>query len=208
MIRPRRVVRLVTAPVLGAILTSAVVSGALAAEPADLAPFVVLERSHAGDGWQREDYVRFARGKLAGELVTATADPSAQVALDDPFTAGTALRQFSHNAGAKPAGGPSGRVGTLAGTFFWKAYRLPSAGEGCAAFDGGQAGASVTFGYVCRKGELSAAAVATFLDDLDPIGLAAQGVVTASARVDPADDPPGVPGWPFRLARHQQADER
>ena len=62
MIRLCRVVRFVAAPVLGATLASAVASGVLAAEPADLAPFVVLERSHVGDGWQREDYVRFARG--------------------------------------------------------------------------------------------------------------------------------------------------
>ena len=205
MARHARVASFTTPLALGALLAGATVPGARAAEPADLAPFAVLERARDADGWRREDYVRFTRGELTGELVTATADRSAEVTLDDPFTPATALRQLSHNAGAEPAGG-EGRVRTLAGTFFWRAYRLPAAGEGCAAFDGGGPDAPVTFGYVCRAGGLSPAAVATFLGDLDPAGLVSRGVATASARVDPADDPPGVPGWPFRLARHEPAD--
>ena len=208
MIRPRRVVRLVTAPVLGAIFASAVASGVLAAEPADLAPSSCSSGHTPGTGGSARTMSASRAAGLPGRWSRPLPTRTRRSRLTIPSPPARPGASSSHNAGAKTAGGPSGRVGTLAGTFFWRAYRLPAAGEGCAAFDGGQAGASVTFGYVCRKGELSAAAVATFLDDLDPIGLAAQGVVTASARVDPADDPTGVPGWPFRLTRHQQADER
>jgi hypothetical protein len=100
------------------------------------------------------------------------------------------------------------RVDTLAGLFFWQAYRLPAKGESCAAFDQKDPGRSVAFGYLCRKGELPAATVATVLRDLDPNDLAAPSKMIGSTGADRAADVPGVPGWPFHLAQYQPIDER
>ena len=166
------------------------------------------------DGRMREDYYRFEQAPLAGELVQLVANTADMYALEDPLTVDRAIRKFANNKGAS-IDDELHRLDGAQGLIFWRAFSVAASGRNCAgfastggedAFDPDNRPASVTFGYACTSGALTAAEVDRFLVGLEPVTLsaddaAAEGFIAANAAA-PVDVRKAVPDWPLDLAQH------